>query len=136
MAWQRRQDEHSSYDVPSSVCGGDVGAAGLYSVAGFAGLLNVLICFFFGFFFSRPRLSRLPMTCSSQVVYSGRSFPVTAGAFSFFAARPFPLPGPTSRLHAGLSRRTGSHQLANRCAGMLVGLWKTVRVFKCFCVPE
>jgi hypothetical protein len=50
--------------VPSSVC--DVGTAGLYCVAGFAGLLNVFNCFFFGFFFSRPRLSRLPMTCSSR----------------------------------------------------------------------
>lgn len=50
------------YDVFSSVGGG--GATGLYSGAGRAGLLNGLISFFFGFLFSRPRLSRLPMTFS------------------------------------------------------------------------
>jgi hypothetical protein len=35
--------------------------AGLYSGAGLAGVLNGLMSFFFGFFFSRPPLSRLPM---------------------------------------------------------------------------
>jgi hypothetical protein len=53
------------FPAASSVCdvggGGDVG---LYSGLGFAGVLNCLIPVFFGFFFSRPRLSRLPMTCS------------------------------------------------------------------------
>jgi hypothetical protein len=54
--------------VPSSVWGGGGGgggATGLYSGAGLAGLLTGLACCFFGFLFSRPRLSRLPMTCSS-----------------------------------------------------------------------
>ena len=49
------------YDVPP-VCGG---TGGLYSgAAGLDGLLDGLICVFFGFFFSRPRLSRLPIICS------------------------------------------------------------------------
>jgi hypothetical protein len=52
--------------VPSSVRDvGAAGAAGLYSVAGLNGLLTGLGCVFLGFFFSRPRLSRLPMTFSS-----------------------------------------------------------------------
>lgn len=46
------------------VCAGRGGAVGLYSVAGFNGLPTGLDCFFFGFLFSRPRLSRLPMPCS------------------------------------------------------------------------
>jgi len=51
--------------VASSVCDiGGGGEVGLYSGLGFAGVLNCLIPVFFGFFFSRPRLSRLPMTCS------------------------------------------------------------------------
>jgi hypothetical protein len=52
----------SAYDFPSSVgCGGATGT-GLYSGAGLAGLGGGnLIAVFFGFFFSRPRLSRLPM---------------------------------------------------------------------------
>src|SRR5262249_45485870 len=54
----------SVYGVPSSVCRGCNGTAGLYCGAGLAGLLNGLICFL-GFFFSRPRLSRLPMAFSS-----------------------------------------------------------------------
>lgn len=49
------------YDVPSSVGRGGGGATGLYSTAGLAGLLTDLISFFFGFFFSRLRLSRLPI---------------------------------------------------------------------------
>jgi hypothetical protein len=53
------------YDVPLSVgCGGG-GATGLYSTAGLVGLLNGLIAVFFGFFFSRLRLSRLPINFSS-----------------------------------------------------------------------
>jgi len=40
-------------------CG--TGVDGLYSGAGLAGLLGCLIPFFFGLFFSRPRLSRLPI---------------------------------------------------------------------------
>jgi hypothetical protein len=52
------------YDVPSSAGRGGGGATGLYSTAGLAGLLNGLISFFFGFFFSRLRLSRLPMAVS------------------------------------------------------------------------
>jgi hypothetical protein len=55
------------YDVPSKVRGSGGGAAGLSSVAGFNGLLTGLVRCFFGFFFSRPRLSRLPMTCSSPL---------------------------------------------------------------------
>jgi hypothetical protein len=52
--------------VPSSVGrGGGGGATGLYSTAGLADLLNGLISFFFGFFFSRLRLSRLPINFSS-----------------------------------------------------------------------
>jgi hypothetical protein len=51
--------------VASSVWdGGGGGEVGLYSGLGFAGVLNCLIPVFFAFFFSRPRLSRLPMTCS------------------------------------------------------------------------
>jgi hypothetical protein len=36
----------------------------LNSTIGLAGLLTDLLSVFFGFFFSLPRLSRLPMTCS------------------------------------------------------------------------
>jgi hypothetical protein len=51
--------------VASSVCDvGCGGEVGLYSGLDFAGVLNCLIPVFFGFFFSRARLSRLPMTCS------------------------------------------------------------------------
>jgi hypothetical protein len=49
------------YDVPSPSGRSGGGATGLYSGTG-RGLLNGLISFFFGFFFSRLRLSRLPMT--------------------------------------------------------------------------
>ncbi len=63
---QVARDIQMSVGVPSSsVCDvGGGGAVGLYSGFGFAGVLNCLIPVFFGFFFSRPRLSRLPMTCS------------------------------------------------------------------------
>ena len=44
--------------------GGATGAAGLYVGAGLNGALCGLMSFFFGFFFSRPRTSRLPMICS------------------------------------------------------------------------
>lgn len=37
----------------------------MYCVAGLAGIFDGLISVFFGFFFSRPRLSRLPMAFSS-----------------------------------------------------------------------
>jgi hypothetical protein len=62
--------------VASSVCDvGGGGEVGLYSGLGFAGVLNCLIPVFFGFFFSRPRLSRLPMTRSfSAVVRRGFFF--------------------------------------------------------------
>ena len=51
--------------VASSVCDvGCGGEVGLYSGLDFAGVLNCLTFVFFGFFFSRARLSRLPMTCS------------------------------------------------------------------------
>jgi hypothetical protein len=56
-----------SYELspePELVGGCAAGAAGLYTAAGRAGPLFCLISFFFGFFFSRPRASRLPMTCS------------------------------------------------------------------------
>jgi len=43
-----------------------VGAGGLYSGPGLAGLLGCFIPVFLGFFFSRPRLSRLPIICSSD----------------------------------------------------------------------
>jgi len=46
---------------PVLVCGACGGATGL---VGLAGLLDGLTLVFFGFFFSRPRLSRLPMACS------------------------------------------------------------------------
>jgi hypothetical protein len=50
--------------VALSVCDvGGGGEVGLYSGLGLAGVFNCLIVFF-GFFFSRPRLSRLPITCS------------------------------------------------------------------------
>ena len=55
------------YGVFSPLGGGCGTTAGLYSGAGrAAGLFGSLISFFFGFFFSRPRVSRLPMTLSSQ----------------------------------------------------------------------
>ena len=45
--------------------GGATGAAGLYvGAGGLYGALCGLMSFFFGFFFSRPRTSRLPMICS------------------------------------------------------------------------
>ena len=50
------------YDFSPSFCRG-LGATGLYSIADRPGLLDCLISCFFGFFFSRSRLSRLPMTC-------------------------------------------------------------------------
>jgi hypothetical protein len=55
--------EFAAYSpVASSVWdGGGGGEVGLYSGLGFAGVLNCLIPVFFAFFFSRPRLSRLPM---------------------------------------------------------------------------
>lgn len=42
------------------------GVTGLYTVDGLAGVYVGLISFFFGFFFSLPLLSRLPMTLSSH----------------------------------------------------------------------
>jgi hypothetical protein len=45
---------------------GTAGGAGLYTTAGLAGAPFCLISFFFGFFFSRPRVSRLPMSCSPR----------------------------------------------------------------------
>jgi hypothetical protein len=50
--------------APALVGFSDVGV--LYTAAGLAGPLGCLMSFFFGFFFSRPRVSRLPMTCSSD----------------------------------------------------------------------
>jgi hypothetical protein len=46
---------------------GAAGGAGLYTTAGLAGAPFCLISFFFGFFFSRPRVSRLPMTSPPRV---------------------------------------------------------------------
>jgi hypothetical protein len=46
--------------------GGGGGAAGLQTVAVRGGLLAGAISFFFGFFFSRPLLSRLPIALSSH----------------------------------------------------------------------
>jgi hypothetical protein len=43
----------------------------LYSVVGLAGLLGRLTSFFFGFFFSRPRASRLPMIDSLLPTING-----------------------------------------------------------------
>jgi hypothetical protein len=47
---------------PGGTGGG--GATGLYSTIGLVGLLTGLLSVFFGFFFSLPRLSRLPMNRS------------------------------------------------------------------------
>jgi hypothetical protein len=65
---------------------------GLYSGAGLAGPLNGLLTFFFGFFFSRPRLSRLPMICSFhwQNVYF--AFDFLPGLMSAKVIREFSMP--------------------------------------------
>jgi len=60
------------YDVPSPPVGCDWGTeTGLYSGIGLVGLLGCLISFFFGFFFSRPRASRLPIMDSLLPTING-----------------------------------------------------------------
>src|SRR6266481_2499863 len=84
------------------------GATGLYAAAGLAGALFCLASFF-GFFFSRPRVSRLPMRCSPSCL--NRNFPASSDSICLrvsHASSVSILAFPFWHLHAARGLRTFS----------------------------